>query len=82
MQSGPIVALVLQKQNAVADWRAVLGSTDSLVAKKEAPTSVRAKFGTDKTKNACHGSDSAANASKEIRFFFPDGKIFEKLFWR
>jgi UMP-CMP kinase len=75
MTSGPIVALVLRKQAAIADLRAALGPTDASAAKKTAPDSIRAKFGTDVTKNAVHGSDSPAAAAREIAFFFPNHSV-------
>jgi len=48
-------------ENAVAKWREVLGPTDATKAKAQAPGSLRALFGTDGTRNACHGSDSEAS---------------------
>lgn len=72
MSSGPIVALALSKESAVADWRNLMGPTDTLLAVKQAPQSIRAMFGTDKTQNACHGSDSEASAARELKFFFPN----------
>eukprot|EP00048_Salpingoeca_helianthica_P021883 m.15007 g.15007 ORF g.15007 m.15007 type:complete len:195 (+) comp6575_c0_seq1:151-735(+) len=72
MGSGPIVAAVLSKPGAVQGWRDLLGPTDSTKARSAAPTSIRARFGTDGTRNAAHGSDSVASAHREIRFFFPE----------
>eukprot|EP00095_Tigriopus_kingsejongensis_P009732 maker-scaffold429_size173697-snap-gene-0.39 protein:Tk09732 transcript:maker-scaffold429_size173697-snap-gene-0.39-mRNA-1 annotation:"predicted protein" len=68
--SGPVVALELMKSNAVAQWRQLLGPTDAGKARIEAPNSIRAHFGTDKTNNAAHGSDSSDAASRELDFFF------------
>lgn len=73
MTEGPIVAFEITGEDAVARWRQVLGPTDSSVARQEAPGSVRAQFGTDKTRNACHGSDSQASAARETEFFFGGG---------
>ena len=67
MSSGPIVALVLARVEAIAAWRKLLGPTNSLVAREKAPASLRALYGTDGTKNAAHGSDSPASAAREIR---------------
>ena len=67
MSSGPIVALVLEGENAVHKYRDLMGATDS---KKAAQGTLRQKFGTDVEKNAVHGSDSLENAKKEIAFFF------------
>lgn len=85
--SGPIVAAVLSKENAVQAWRDFLGPTDSNKARASAPTSydlcsclclwasIRARFGTDGTRNAAHGSDSLSSAHREARFFFPEGAL-------
>lgn len=72
MTSGPIYAMVLGKANAIKDWRALMGPTNSNNAKKEAPKSLRALYGTDGTMNATHGSDSPHSARREIKFFFPE----------
>lgn len=69
MSSGPIVAAILEKDNAVADFRALIGATDP--AEAEAHT-VRAKYAESKAKNAVHGSDSDENADIEGRFFFSE----------
>lgn len=45
MTSGPIVALILAKHNAIVDWRALMGSTDSVIAKDTAPSTIRALYG-------------------------------------
>lgn len=67
MSSGPIVALVLEGENAISRWRDLMGPTDS----REAPRgTVRGQFGTDKERNAVHGSDSPESAAVEIPFFF------------
>ncbi|CAF1129632.1 unnamed protein product [Rotaria sp. Silwood1] len=72
MTSGPIVAMVLAKENAIQQWRELIGPTNSIVAKETYPDSIRALFGTNEQKNAVHGSDSAVSAEREIRFFFPN----------
>jgi nucleoside-diphosphate kinase len=67
MTSGPVVVLALQKENAVPEWRALMGPTNS----KEAPAgTLRGDFGTDIERNATHGSDSEENAAIEIAYFF------------
>ena len=78
MSSGPILALVLAKENAIADWRKLLGPTSSKRARQEDPESLRAKYGTDDTRNGLHGSDSQYSAEKEIRFIFP-GSVTEPI---
>ncbi|XP_056271349.1 nucleoside diphosphate kinase 7 [Pseudoliparis swirei] len=69
--SGPVVALELMGDEAVSVWRTLLGPADSSAARKEAPLSVRAQFGTDSLKNVGHGSESLAAAARELEFFFP-----------
>jgi len=65
--SGPVVALALEKENAVADFRALLGATDPNEA---AEGTIRRLFGESKAINAIHGSDSNENALIEINFMF------------
>jgi len=75
MSSGPIVAMVLEGEHAIARWRELMGPTDS----HEAPeTTVRGRFGTDKERNAVHGSDARETAEKEIRFFFPVAELIRR----
>ncbi|XP_027002738.1 nucleoside diphosphate kinase 7 isoform X2 [Tachysurus fulvidraco] len=71
VSSGPIIVMELMGDEAVSVWRKVLGPTDSSVARKDAPSSLRAQFGTDGTRNAGHGSDCLASAARELEFFFP-----------
>lgn len=73
MSSDRIVAMELVKGDAVRAWRELIGPTDSNVARAEAPGSIRARFGVDKTQNACHGSDADQTAEEEIAFFFGPG---------
>lgn len=67
MSSGPIVAAILEKENAVADFRKLIGATDP--AKAEEGT-IRKLFATSLGENAVHGSDSDDNAEIEGSFFF------------
>ncbi len=67
MSSGPILALVLEGENAILKYRELMGATDS---KKAAPGTLRQKFGTDVSQNAVHGSDSPENVRREAGFFF------------
>ncbi|KAG8003506.1 Nucleoside diphosphate kinase 7, partial [Nibea albiflora] len=71
VSSGPVVAMELMGDEAMSIWRRLLGPADSTVARKEAPQSARAQFGTDGIKNVGHGSDSLAAAARELEFFFP-----------
>ena len=72
MSSGPIYAAVLQKGNAVEDFRSLIGSTDPAEA---AEGTVRAKWATDKGKNAVHGADADETAAQEASFFFSEREI-------
>lgn len=67
MSSGPIIAMVLLKENAVEDFRTLIGATDP---EKAAEGTIRKLFATSKTANAVHGSDSDENAEIESAFFF------------
>jgi nucleoside-diphosphate kinase len=67
MTSGPIVAAILEKDNAVADFRDLIGATDPT---KAAPGTIRADFAESIAANAIHGSDSDENAAIEGAFFF------------
>jgi len=67
--------LALRKDNAILDWRAALGPTNTEKARLEKPDSLRALFGTDGQRNAGHGSDSVASADRELHLIFPE--IFE-----
>lgn len=69
MSSGPIVAAILEKDNAIDAYREFIGSTNPADAKEG---TVRAKFGSNIQENAVHGSDSDENAIKEAAFFFSE----------
>ena len=69
LSSGPIVAMVLEKNNAILENREVMGATNPLDAKEG---TIRKKFGISIDKNSVHGSDSVENAKIEIDFFFKD----------
>ncbi len=67
LSSGPIVAMILEGENAILKNREIMGATDP---KKAAPNTIRKLFGISIDKNSVHGSDSLENAKKEINFFF------------
>ncbi len=67
MSSGPIVAAILEKDNAVEDFRNLIGATDP---SKAEPGTIRALYATNVGENAVHGSDSDENANIEGNFFF------------
>ncbi len=69
LSSGPIVVMVLQKENAVKANRELMGSTNPKDAELG---TIRKKYGISIDKNSVHGSDSIENAKKEINFFFKD----------
>jgi len=71
MSSGPCMALCLARANAVGCWRGLMGPTNVAVAKLEAPSSLRALYGTEGAANATHGSKTPEAAAAEIPFFFP-----------
>lgn len=72
MTGGPVVCMALQKENAIEDFRQLIGSTDPAQA---LPGTVRNLFGKSKTFNAVHGSDSPDNAQNEIAIMFGFGEI-------
>ena len=73
MSSGPIVAAILEKDNAVADFRKLIGATNP--AEAEAGT-IRAKYASSIGENAVHGSDSDENAAIEGQFHFAGTEVF------
>jgi nucleoside-diphosphate kinase len=75
MSSGPIVPMILEKDNAVEDFRKLIGATDPA---KAAPGTIRALFAKSIDANAIHGSDSDSNAEIEGNFFFSQFERFEK----
>jgi nucleoside-diphosphate kinase len=72
MTSGPCMPLVLERADAVATLRAVIGATDP---KDAAPGTVRQLFAESKERNAIHASDSDANAAREAGFFFAEREL-------
>lgn len=73
MTSGPIVAAILEKENAVTDFRALIGATDPAEA---AEGTIRKYYAESKGRNAVHGSDSDENATIEGEFHFSPSEIF------
>ena len=69
LSSGPIVVMVIEKNNAVMDNRKLMGATNP---KEAEDGTIRKKFGISIDKNSVHGSDSNENAKIEIEFFFKD----------
>ena len=73
MSSGPIVAAILEKENAVDDFRSLIGATDPA---KAAPGTIRALYAKNVGENAVHGSDSDENATIESAFHFAGVETF------
>ncbi len=73
MSSGPIVAAVLEKENAVADFRTLIGATNPAEA---AEGTIRQKYATSISENAVHGADSDENAQIEAHFHFAGREMF------
>ena len=69
LSSGPIIAMILEGENAVLQNRGLMGATDP---KKAEENTIRKLYGISIDKNSVHGSDSVENAKKEIEFFFKD----------
>ena len=69
LSSGPIIAMILEKENAVVDNRKLMGATNPKDAEEG---TIRKKYGISIDKNSVHGSDSVENAKIEIDFFFKD----------
>ena len=72
MTSGPALALALERDDAVAVLRDVIGATDPAEA---TPGTIRKLYAQSKERNAIHASDSPENALQEVRFFFPDAEL-------
>lgn len=70
--SGPLVALALEGDEAIAVVRNLVGSTDG---RKAAPGTIRGDYGISKSANLIHGSDSTESADRELKIWFPDGLL-------
>ncbi len=72
MSSGPCMPIALEKSNAVADFRTLIGATDPAEA---APGTIRKLFADNKGENIVHGSDSPENGRIEVSFFFAEAEL-------
>ncbi len=72
--SGPVVAMVLEGENAIAGWRGMMGATNP---KDAAAGTIRGDFATVIDENVAHGSDAPATAEREIGIFFGDGDLLD-----
>ncbi len=75
MTSGPIVAILLERENAIKTLRKLVGPTDPIEAP---PCTIRALYGTNVRRNAVHASDSPESAMFEIQYIFGEGKHIVK----
>ncbi len=75
MTSGPVIVQVLEGENAIKNYRKVMGATMFGNAEKG---TIREKYATSNAHNAVHGSDSPENAIREIAFFFPERQIYPR----
>ncbi|MBC8182372.1 nucleoside-diphosphate kinase [candidate division KSB1 bacterium] len=76
MTSGPCVPIVLEKENAIEDYRKVIGATDPAEADKG---TVRKMYADSKEQNICHGSDAPETAAFEIGYFFSGKELVENM---
>ncbi len=72
MSGGACIPIALERENAIAEWRRVIGATDPAEA---ADGTIRKLYATSKGENAVHGSDSVENGLREIAFFFTEGEL-------
>uniref|UniRef100_A0A8D2BXU9 Nucleoside diphosphate kinase homolog 7 n=1 Tax=Sus scrofa TaxID=9823 RepID=A0A8D2BXU9_PIG len=73
--SGPIIAMEILRDDAICEWKKLLGPANSGLARTDAPGSIRAVFGTDGIRNAAHGPDSLSCAAREMELFFPSSGV-------
>ncbi|XP_031243624.1 nucleoside diphosphate kinase 7 isoform X3 [Mastomys coucha] len=69
--SGPVIAMEILRDDAISEWKRLLGPANSGLSRTDAPGSIRALFGTDGIRNAAHGPDTFASAAREMELFFP-----------
>ncbi|WP_041221979.1 nucleoside-diphosphate kinase [Deinococcus proteolyticus] len=72
--SGPVVAIALEGENAIAGWRSMMGATNPANA---APGTIRGDFATSVGENVTHGSDSPESAQRELALFFAEGELLK-----
>ncbi len=72
--SGPVVAMVVEGENAIAEWRKMMGATNP---KDAGPGTVRGDLATTLDENVVHGSDAPSTAQREIALFFGDGELLD-----
>jgi len=72
ISSGPVLALAVRGEGAIATVRTMMGATNPL---DSAPGTIRGDFALELSENIVHGSDSKASAKRELKLFFPDGLL-------
>jgi len=72
--SGPVVAMVVEGENAIAEWRKMMGATNPTDA---VPGTIRGDFASTIDENVAHGSDAPATAEREIGIFFREGELLD-----
>ncbi len=72
--SGPVAAMVVEGENAIAEWRKMMGATNP---KDAAPGTIRGDFATTIDENVVHGSDAPATAEREISIFFDPAELVD-----
>ncbi|XP_060073253.1 nucleoside diphosphate kinase 6-like [Ylistrum balloti] len=75
MSSGEISAHIMARDNAIKEWRKLMGPTKVFQTVHSDPNSIRGQFGLTDTRNSTHGSDSEESARKEMQFFFPEFNV-------
>lgn len=70
MANGPVIALEIRQQNAVASFRDLCGPHDPEIARHLRPNTIRAKFGLDRVRNAIHCTDMPEDGCLEVQYFF------------
>ncbi|KAI9485748.1 MAG: hypothetical protein EXX96DRAFT_546323 [Benjaminiella poitrasii] len=78
LSSFTVCAMILEKKNAIQEWKDLMGPTNYKKAKIVKPNSIRALFGKDTSRNATHGSDSETCAKKEIEYIFGDNSPLQQ----
>ncbi|XP_032245309.1 nucleoside diphosphate kinase 7 isoform X4 [Phoca vitulina] len=73
--SGPTIAMEILRDDAICEWKRLLGPANSGMARTDAPGSLRALFGSDGIRNAAHGPNSFASAAREMELFFPSSGV-------
>ncbi|XP_031354408.1 nucleoside diphosphate kinase 6-like isoform X3 [Photinus pyralis] len=77
IRSGPSDLYILARENAIQEWRDLMGPTKTYKAQYEDPDTIRGEFGLSDTRNATHGSDSVESATREMKLLFPEFNVLK-----